>query len=233
MDPLANDLLQGLSETSAVSQLAILDVAIALVLSTALTFAIAKAYIYTHAGYSYSKTFVQSIVLVGITVALIMVIIGSDIARAFALVGAMSIVRFRTPVKDSRDLVFVFSAIAVGMACGVQFYLYATIFTAFMVALVTAFHFLNFGELSQDGYVLKMQIPTDKRDAVAQICKEMCKRASIISMNRLGQAEDIEDVVYEVELKKGVKYTDLVDRLSSAGDVRSINVLVGESSVSV
>ncbi|MBT6428224.1 MAG: hypothetical protein HOK30_11220, partial [Rhodospirillaceae bacterium] len=69
MDPLANDLLQGLSETSTVSQLAILDVAIALVLSTALTFAIAKAYIHTHAGYSYSKTFVQSIVLVGITVA--------------------------------------------------------------------------------------------------------------------------------------------------------------------
>jgi hypothetical protein len=67
----------------------------------------------------------QTIVLVGVTVALIMVIIGSDIARAFALVGAMSIVRFRTPLKDSRDLVFVFAAIAVGMACGVQFHVFA------------------------------------------------------------------------------------------------------------
>ena len=81
--------------------------------------------------------------------------------------------------------------------------------------------------------MLKMQIPTSKRDAVAQTCREMCKRASIISIHRFGQAGDIEDVVYEVELKRGVNYSDLVDRLSSAADVQSINVLVGESSVSV
>jgi hypothetical protein len=233
MDPLASDLLQGLGTTTTPAQLDLLNIVYALLLSTSLTFVIAKAYVYTHAGYSYSKTFVQSIVLVGITVALIMVIIGSDIARAFALVGAMSIVRFRTPVKDSRDLVFIFSAIAVGMACGVNFYLYASIFTAFMTLLVAAFHFLKFGELSQGGYVLKMKIPTGKRDAVAQTCKDMCKRASVISINRLGQGGDLEDVVYEVELKRGVKYDDLVDRLSSTADVQSINILVGESSISV
>ena len=233
MDPLANDLLQGLGGAADSVQLDALNIVLALLLSTALTFVIAKAYIYTHAGYSYSKTFVQSIVLVGITVSLIMVIIGSDIARAFALVGAMSIVRFRTPVKDTRDLVFIFSAIAVGMACGVKFYMYASIFTAFMVILVAAFHFLKFGELSQDGYVLKMQIPAGKRAAVAQTCNEMCKRVSIISINRLGQGGAMEDVVYEVELKRGVKYGDLVDRLSSTADVQSINILVGESSISV
>ena len=233
MDPLASDLLQGLGETTNLSQINEFNVVLALLLSTALTFVIAKAYIITHAGYSYSKTFVQSIVLVGITVALIMVIIGSDIARAFALVGAMSIVRFRTPLKDSRDLVFIFSAIAVGMACGVQFYIYASIFTAFMVILVAAFHILNFGDLAQEGYVLKMQIPTGKCGAVEETCNDMCKRASIISRNRMGQGGDLEDVVYEVELKQGVKYHDLVDRLTSTADVQSISVLVGESSISV
>jgi len=233
MDPLANDLLQGLGPTTTPAQLDFLKVVYALLLSTALTFVIAKAYVYTHVGYSYSKTFVQSIVLVGIAVSLIMVIIGSDIARAFALVGAMSIVRFRTPVKDSRDLVFIFSAIAVGMACGVNFYLYAAIFTAFMVVLVAAFHLMNFGDLGQKGYVLKMQIPAGKRDAVTQICKEMCKRASVVSMNRLGQGGELEDLVYEVDLKRGVKYEDLVERLNAGAQLKSINILVGESSVSV
>jgi hypothetical protein len=61
----------------------------------------------------------------------------------------------------------------------------------------------------------------------------MCKRASIISINRLGQGGAMEDVVYEVELKRGVKYGELVDRLSSTADVQSINILVGESSISV
>ena len=55
-----------------------------------------------------------------------MVIIGSEIARAFALVGAMSIIRFRNPVKDPRDVAFLFVTIAIGMACGVGFYMYAS-----------------------------------------------------------------------------------------------------------
>ncbi|NKC10659.1 MAG: DUF4956 domain-containing protein [Gammaproteobacteria bacterium] len=201
MDPLVNDLLQSIEESSSPSQLTIPDIVACLLLSTGLTLVIAKAYVFTHCGYSYSKSFVQAIVLVGITVSLIMVIIGSDIARAFALVGAMSIVRFRTPIKDSRDLVFMFSAIAVGMACGVQFYAYAAIFTVFMALLVMAFHFLKFGELSQGSYVLKMQVPAGKLDAVTQICKNRCKSVSIIDLNRFGQANDVEDVVYEVELK--------------------------------
>lgn len=141
-----------------VSPISAYDLTIALASSTLLTLAIAKLYATTHGGYSYSKTFLQAIVLVGVTVSLIMVIIGSDIARAFALVGAMSIVRFRTPLKDARDLVFVFAAIAVGMACGVQFHAFAAIFTVFLFALVLGFHYLGFGELANSGYVVKLRI---------------------------------------------------------------------------
>ena len=76
-------------------------------LTLVLTVVLAKVYMYTHRGYSYSKSFVQSTVLIGVTITLIMVVIGSNIARAFALVGALSIIRFRNPVKDSRDIVFI------------------------------------------------------------------------------------------------------------------------------
>ena len=72
-----------------VSPLTNTELIVALVSSTTLNLGIAKLYTVTHGGYSYSKTFLQTIVLVGVTVALIMIIIGSDIARAFALVGAM------------------------------------------------------------------------------------------------------------------------------------------------
>ena len=95
-----------------------IDLISALVVSLVLTLILAKLYLYTHSGVSYSRSFTIALVLVVITISLIMIIIGSNIARAFALVGAMSIVRFRTPVKDSRDLVFLFMAIAIGMASG-------------------------------------------------------------------------------------------------------------------
>jgi hypothetical protein len=208
------------------------ELVVALLSSTVLNLALAKLYTVTHGGYSYSKNFLQTIVLVGVTVTLIMVIIGSDIARAFALVGAMSIVRFRTPVKDSRDLVFVFAAIAVGMACGTQFHVFGAIFTAFLAAILLGFHFWRFGELPHSGYVVKMRINGSDKERVAELCAELCKRYSVVSVSR-PNGDDIEDVIYEVELKRGIAYRDLLERLTSAVRPLSVNLLVGEGNVNV
>ena len=209
------------------------ELLIALASSALLTAAIAKLYAMTHGGYSYSRTFLQTIVLVGVTVALIMVIIGSDIARAFALVGAMSIVRFRTPLKDSRDLVFVFAAIAVGMACGVQFHVFAAIFTVFMFAIVLAFHHWRFGELTNNGYVVKLRIEGSVRERVGELLSELCQRFSVVSVSRTDIDRDIEEVIYEVELKRGISYQGLVKRLNQSVAPQAINVLVGEGNVNV
>lgn len=214
----------------AVSAVSSYELIIALGSSTVLTLLLAKLYMVTHGGYSYSKSFLQTIVLVGVTVALIMIIIGSDIARAFALVGAMSIVRFRTPVKDARDLVFVFAAIAIGMACGTQFHVFAAIFTAFVAGLLLVFHYWGFGDLPNKGYVVKMRINGSDKDRVAELCGQLCKRFSVVSITR-SNGDDIEDVIYEVELKRGVAYKDLLERLTKAIQPESVNVLVGEGNV--
>ncbi len=208
------------------------ELLLALGTSAVLTLVIAKLYMFTHGGYSYSKSFLQTFVLVGVTVALIMVIIGSDIARAFALVGAMSIVRFRTPVKDSRDLVFVFAAIAIGMAAGTQFYVFAAIFTAVVVILMLGFHFAKFGELPHKGYVIKVRLKSGDKEQVAEVCRSLCKRFAVVSISR-PDSGDLEDVIYEVELKRGIGYKDLLERLSSAISPLSINILVGEGNVTV
>jgi Domain of unknown function (DUF4956) len=208
------------------------ELLLALGISAVLTLVIAKLYMFTHGGYSYSRSFLQTIVLVGVTVALIMVIIGSDIARAFALVGAMSIVRFRTPVKDSRDLVFVFAAIAVGMAAGTQFYVFAAIFTAVVVALMLGFHFLKFGEMPHKGYVIKVRLKSGDKEQVAELCRSLCKRFAIVSISRPDNG-GLEDVIYEIELKRGIAYKELLDRLSKAISPLSINILVGEGNVTV
>lgn len=230
MDSLVNELLQGI-EAAKNTSITPLGFVLVLLSSAGLNSVIAKVYSLTHGGYSYSKQFLQSIVLVGLIVSLIMVIIGSDIARAFALVGAMSIVRFRTPVKDSRDLIFIFAAIAIGMACGVQFFAMAAIFTVTMVIFVFVFYYSGFGELSDNGYVLRVQIRPGQRDKLSEAISSLCKRAAIISISRFSQSDEVEDIIYEVELKRGVKYDDLVDNLAKLVEPLSINVLVGESSI--
>ncbi len=161
-----------------------------------------------------------------------MVIIGSDIARAFALVGAMSIVRFRTPVKDSRDLMFIFAAIAIGMASGTQFHVFAGIFTAFLAVLILGFHFWKIGDRSARGYVVKVRLNTADKKQFADLCGKLCQRHTIVSVNR-SNGEDVEDIIYEIDLKRGVTYSNFIDRQSETVKPLSINLLVGEGNVIV
>src|SRR3989344_4893744 len=114
----------------------IADIAIVLVLTTILCYIVARTYRLTHDGVSYSKNFVQIIVVFGVVVSVIMLIIGSNIARAFTLVGALSIIRFRNAIKDTRDVGFIFFMMAVGMAAGTRFYGLAIIMTAFICTLI-------------------------------------------------------------------------------------------------
>ena len=81
----------------------------------------------THRGTSYTQSFVFTLVLNGMVVALVMLIVGLNIARAFSLVGALSIIRFRNAVKETHDVGFIFFTMAIGMAVGTQFYTLAIV----------------------------------------------------------------------------------------------------------
>jgi hypothetical protein len=113
----------------------LLDIILVMFISFALSLVVAAVYRYTHRGVSYSQSFVHTLVIMGTVVSLIMLIIGSNIARAFALVGALSIIRFRSAVKETRDVAFIFLAMAIGMAVGTRFYLLA----AFASVVMSAF----------------------------------------------------------------------------------------------
>jgi hypothetical protein len=111
------------------------DVVICLLLSFVLSSAIGWVYQITHRGASYTQSFVQTLVLNGMVVSVIMMIVGSNIARAFALVGALSIIRFRNAVKETRDVGFIFFTMAIGMAIGTKFYLLAAV-SALVISLI-------------------------------------------------------------------------------------------------
>lgn len=144
------------------TEINLLDVVLVLFWSILLSIIIAITYRGTHRGVSYSQTFTQNLVLIGMIVATVMLIIGTNIARAFTLLGALSIVRFRNAVKDSRDVGFIFFVMAVGMACGTKFYPLAMIATFVGCSLVYFMTYTQFGQkgLAQD--ILEMYFPTSK-----------------------------------------------------------------------
>ena len=91
--------------------------ALRVLLSFALGVFIVNIYLWTHAKVP-QKSFTDTLIILCMLISVVMVIIGDSIARAFSLVGALSIIRFRTAIQDPRDIGFVFYALAVGMAVG-------------------------------------------------------------------------------------------------------------------
>src|SRR5882672_2363406 len=104
---------------------------------------IALVYRFTYRGASYSATFVNALVLLALITSVVILVIGNNLARAFGLVGAMSIIRFRTAVRDVQDIVFIFFSLTVGMAAGVGLNSVAiggTIFVSVIIILLDAVH---------------------------------------------------------------------------------------------
>ncbi|MBY0404430.1 MAG: DUF4956 domain-containing protein [Cyanobacteria bacterium] len=93
---------------------------------------VALTYRICHRGVSYSSNFAHTLILMGMVVAIVMMIVGTNLARAFSLVGALSVIRFRTAVKDPKDTGYMFLAMGVGMAVGTHFYMTALIMSMFI-----------------------------------------------------------------------------------------------------
>ncbi|MCR1839176.1 DUF4956 domain-containing protein [Murimonas intestini] len=98
-----------------------------IVSSAIISMAIYISYWYTHTGTAYSRKFNVSLVTLTILTGTVMTVIGNNIALSLGMVGALSIVRFRTAIKDSRDTTYIFWAIIVGICCGVGDYLVASV----------------------------------------------------------------------------------------------------------
>jgi uncharacterized membrane protein YhiD involved in acid resistance len=139
----------------------VIDVVLVLALSFALSVFIGWMYKLTHRGASYSQSFVLTLVLNCMVVALVMTVIGSNIARAFTLVGALSIVRFRNAVKETRDVGFIFFTMAIGMAVGTRFYLLAVIATVVISLVVLLMTRLNWFARSMSSQILRIQVAND------------------------------------------------------------------------
>ena len=207
---------------------------ITLTLSLALTLVLAYFYRQSHRGLSYSVSFVHATILLGITVSVIMLIIGSNIARAFTLVGALSIIRFRNPIKDSRDVAFLFVAMAIGMAVGTGFYLQAVIFTLFVSLVAYGLTRFDVGCTSMREVLLKLQVAQglDYQAALKDTFYRNLREHALLSVETLASSGQLE-LVYSVELKGGVDEARFMDEVRQAAGGGRVLLLTGQENIDV
>jgi hypothetical protein len=224
MDTLINEL----NTAQAFRGITINEFLIAMILSLILNTILAYVYNYFNKSYSNPESVTRTIVLIGIIITLIMVIIGSNIARAFALVGAMSIVRFRNPLKDPKDLTFIFASIALGMACGTFFYEYAVIFLAVFIAANLILDNLKISRKNENFNIFKIKYESNKIDNLSKIFKKNQIDFKLVnSSNYQENNKNILDQVYEVKYKNKENFNSLTDEIINSPNFE-LNILIGE-----
>lgn len=191
---------------------------------------IAMVYRITYKGPSYSTTFVNSLVLLCMITAVVILVIGNNLARAFGLVGAMSIIRFRTAVRDTQDIIFIFFSLTIGMAAGVGLVEVAIIATLLISTIIMLLVFTGFGETRKRRHLLQvsyMDKPTVEAE-LAKTLKKNCRRAKLVNLKNLGYNDEIE-AFYQVDLKRASNAQVLVKSLNEIEDIGQINLYFDEA----
>ncbi|MBD2845332.1 DUF4956 domain-containing protein [Paenibacillus sp. IB182496] len=119
------------------------------------------SYTYMRTNPGYSQGFILTMVLLPVVVAIIILLIGSNIARAFSLAGAFSIIRFRSAAGDPKDITFVLLAMAAGLASGVGAFAYGMLFALLLCLLMFILHVVRYGRSKSEQRLLKVTIPED------------------------------------------------------------------------
>jgi len=187
-------------------------------------------YRHTYKGPGYSITFVNSMVFLAMITAVVILVIGNNLARAFGLVGAMSIIRFRTAVKETQDIVYIFFALSVGMAAGVGYHKAAIIGTAFIGLVIYMFSRSHMSAPRKDEYLLQFSYSPngDERPSYLPILGKYCFGHTVINARSLGVDNDTLELSYYVKLKDKEANAQFVRELQHASGVNQINLYFDE-----
>lgn len=203
-----------------------------LLLAMVLGIIIAKVYKRVHKGISYSASYAYSIVIITMIVAFVMMVIGANIARAFTLLGAFTLIRFRTAVKDPKDTAFIFLALVVGLAVGASDYAIAIIGTGVTAVAAIALDQLNFGSLVKLEQILYLTIDAKSvnQSDLEVMLKGLFKEISLINVN-FNSANKSLQYSYNVKLDKKNEQSEAMRKISSIEGVKSAEILASQQVV--
>ena len=194
--------------------------------SVIIGFWIAFCYQKTHHGLSYSQGFVHSLILITIIICTVIMVIGSSLASAFALVGAMSIIRFRTILKDTKDLIYVFAALTLGMGAGTGNYKLCIIASLFFGVISFILHRINYASIYRSDFILNFKVKIDKENSIKNpmylnLFDKYCSSYHLLNIEPLLN-KNFNKISYDITLNANVDPNKFVEDFKGLKDVSEI-----------
>lgn len=199
----------------------------ALLIAAFIGMATAWVYRRTHHGLSYSRGFTQSLVILTIASSLLIFVIGDSLVTAFGLLGALAIVRFRNVLKDTRDTVFVFISLVLGMATGTQRFGVAFVGAAVVLAAIAYLNVVSFGEKGDfEGHVtlsLDRSGGDDVRARADAVVQLFC---SAVERMTLHDSERVVEIVSAIRLRDPERGSEMIAHLRALPGVEDASLVL-------
>ena len=174
---------------------------------------IALIYKFTHGG-GHQQSFALTLTMLPVILAVIILFVGSNVARAFSLAGTLSIIRFRSAPGDPKDIAYIFFSIAAGLAAGVGMYFYGALFVAVLCIFMIILTKINFAANSELEKTLKITVPEnlDYEGAFEDILQKYTDKTRLtrIKTTDLGS---LYELCYSVRMKNNTSDREFIDEL--------------------
>ena len=190
-------------------------------------------YVYkrTHQGLSHSPSFVFTLVIIGLLASVVMMVVQNNLVGAFALLGAFSLIRFRTILKEPRDIAFVFFALVIGVAVGTSHYAVAFISTVSISLVIFLLHRFRLGNVANgNGFILTFTANKSvSLDAVRGLLAEKTEVFNFLQAKNYGL--DAQMFTFSVKLNDPLDAARLLQTLHATSGVSHASIITGEQSV--
>lgn len=191
----------------------------ALVLSFLLSMIFAVVYQVTFRGFSYSRSYVHTMVLGSMVTCMLIMAVGSNLARGMGILGTLAIIRFRTPIRDPRDSMFLFACLGVGIACGSRMPQVAITGTVLINLAALILHWAPFASRREYEGLLRFTMKSDDKEAkqkIHDILVQHCDSFYMLGMRDAEQGNSVE-LSYQLRLIDPSYQQDIVSELKKSG----------------
>jgi uncharacterized membrane protein YhiD involved in acid resistance len=171
-------------------------------------------------------------VLSSMIVSMVIMAVGDSFARGLGILGSLAIVRFRTPIRDPRDMVFLYACMGVGITCGAAAFGVAIISTLIISLAVLLLHWSPFASRRAHEALLRYVVPAEFKadDRVKEVLRRTCSTFSMVAMREVGQG-DLVECCYQIRLLDPSYQLDVVGALSKIPHLTEPNLLLQRTTV--
>lgn len=197
-------------------------------LAFSLSTVIAFVYQFTFRGLKYSRNFFQAMVLSSMVAAIVMMAIGDSLARGLGILGALAIIRFRTRIRNPKNIIFIFASLSVGIASGVHSYTVAVAGTLMFSLIAITLHYSPFGraEKLEGSLIFNLSNP-EEEPFILDLLKRYCEELILVSKSVVNKEETKNE--YNITFKRGADREELFQEMRSKQMISGLRITTREN----